>query len=126
MKLVFLGYLALLTVALLVRNPFGRLGPEMERTGLLRVIAPTAHFGCFALLTYLLLRARWPLPKGVAIFALLAYAAATELLQALVPPRVPDPADLALNLLGIALGGYLYSRRARRAEAALALENPHG
>jgi VanZ family protein len=123
MKLLSLAYLALLTLALLVRNPFGRLGPEMERTALLRIVSPAAHFGCFALLTYLLLRARWPWPKGVTVFALLAYAVATELLQALVPPRVPDPADLVLNLLGIAAGGYLYGRRARRAGEALAFEN---
>lgn len=126
MKILSLSYLALLTVALLVRNPFGRLGPELDRTGLLRIVSPAAHFGCFALLTYLLLRARWPLPKGVIIFALLAYAAATELLQGLVPPRVPDPADAVLNLLGIVVGGYLYSRTARRAEKAIVLGNSPG
>lgn len=119
MKPLSLAYLILLTVALLVRNPFGPLGPELDRTGAMRYIAPAAHFGCFALLAFLSLRARWPLSPAAVVPALLAYAAATELLQGLAPPRVPDPADFVLNVLGVAVGAAVWGRLARRTRTPL-------
>ncbi len=51
---------------------------------------------------------RWPKGPGWTLPVLLAYAVATESLQALVPPRTVQLADYAENVLGIAVGSAVY------------------
>jgi len=99
-------YWIALTVLLLVPNPAGVLG--MRRISLFPWGDVGIHFTAFTILTLLVCAVRWPRPMGWPLFVLLAYAVATESLQAFVPPRTVELKDYAENLLGIAVGTGLY------------------
>jgi VanZ family protein len=66
-----------------------------------------AHFVEYAILGALLVLAIGPRVKAaplVAIALSVAYAVSDEFHQAFVPGRVPDPADIAVDLAGATLG----------------------
>jgi hypothetical protein len=100
-------YMSLLTMLLLSPNPAAVVGltsiPSVPGGDV------TMHLGSFAVLTILVHSMRWPKPihwSPVAI--LLIYAAATESLQALVPPRTVELKDFVANVCGIAAGSLVY------------------
>lgn len=65
------------------------------------------------LVLFLLLGALAPAHRAT-LPLLAAYAAATEVVQAFVPGRSADWLDLAVDLLGLALGAWLVRGSARR------------
>jgi len=99
-------YWLALTVFLLVPDPAGVL--RMRRFPLFPWGDVGIHLTAFAILTLLVCSARWPKTIGWPVVVLLAYAVATESLQAIVPPRTVELKDYAENLLGIAIGSGLY------------------
>ncbi len=102
------GYLVLLTVLLLTPDPMAVFRPERELYGIVSWLMPSAHFLTMALLAWLTLAARWPLPLGWIFGLLVLYAVGTEGLQSLVPTRTPSLADVFQNLIGIATGSAVW------------------
>ncbi|HYR11032.1 MAG TPA: VanZ family protein [Longimicrobium sp.] len=81
-------------------------------------IDKVAHFGAYALLGWLLVRAadrsRLPLALGVVLGVL--YGATDEIHQMYVPGRSPDVMDWFADAAGVAAATFVYTRlRARRA-----------
>lgn len=80
-----------------------------------------AHFGAYALLGWLLLRAaeRTPLPLWVGAVLGVAYGATDEIHQRFVPGRSPDVLDWFADAAGVLAATFIYTRlRARRAPPA--------
>ncbi len=94
-------YAVLLTLLLLHPSPFSLFGASTAAK-----LAPPVghHFLAFSVLGFLVAASRPPLPAWAWTAALVAYAAGTEALQALVPPRTPSLLDFIENILGIACG----------------------
>ena len=114
MRKVFLLYLGLLTLLLLVRNPYALVRTRFELLSAAWLVQALAHFGCFAVLAVLALATR-PRMRASWLLALLGvYALATELLQGFVPPRTPEFSDFVLNILGIAAGTLCWAAWRRR------------
>ena len=96
---------------------FGALLMPMRESPALQLLFNAAHVPGFALLALLwaedLLSRDWPLARRLVTVALLGLllAAATEVLQALVPGRYADVGDMARNALGIALGLSIHAFR---------------
>lgn len=110
-RIGFLIYGALLTMLLAVPRPWALLGidrpPGMGG-------ARGVHFVFFAVLAVLFCASRWPMRLPAAIVSLTAYALTVELLQAIVPGRTVEVADLGENLLGLLVGSALCWCTARR------------
>jgi len=98
------AYLFGLTMVLTLDNPWrmarmaGILSPLVDH------LAALAHLLGFLVLAFLAFAARWPLPRWAVALVMVFYAAATELVQALLPHRTPELADWLQNLAGIAIG----------------------
>ena len=123
LRLVLCGFYWLaLTVLLLVPDPAGVL--RMRRIPVFPWGDVGIHFTAFTVLTLLVCAVRWPKPIGWLVFLLLAYAVATESLQALVPPRAVELKDYAENILGIAVGSGLYCCLRRAMHQAGARDAP--
>jgi VanZ family protein len=90
--------------------------PGPEQPGFDKV----AHFGAYALLGWLLVRAadRSLLPLAVGALLGVLYGAADEIHQMYVPGRSPDVMDWFADAAGVAAAFFVYTRlRARRAAA---------
>jgi VanZ family protein len=100
-------YLALLTMLLLSPNPAAAVG--LKSIPFVPGGDTTMHLGSFIVLTILVHSMRWPKSLHWSFVAiLLTYAAGSEWLQALVPPRTVEPRDFAANVFGIAVGSLVY------------------
>ncbi len=100
-------YLSLLSVLLLSPHPAAVFG--LKSIPSVPGGDATMHLGSFALLTLLIHSMRWPKPiHWSLVVLLLGYAAATESLQALVPPRTVELKDFIANVFGIAAGSVVY------------------
>jgi VanZ family protein len=100
-------YLSLLTMLLLSPNPAAVAG--LKSIPSVPGGDTTMHLGSFAVLTILVHSMRWPKSIHWSFVALLMiYAAATESLQALVPPRTVELKDFVANVCGIAAGSVIY------------------
>ena len=105
MRKLCLAYWMALTVALVVRNPLtfffrGNRG----LTGAYAAIEPAVHFLSFAVLAGLCTYTDWPVRRRWLLAAVAVYAVLTEAVQALVPGRTPELADVVQNFAGIAAG----------------------
>jgi VanZ family protein len=119
LRIIFLAYVLLLTLVLLVSDPFSWLDERTEEA--CHTAALGAHFGCFAVLTLLALTAGWPIGRVWVLALLAAYGAGTEVVQGFLPPRTAELADLAQDLAGIGVGVLVYQAwewHARRRRAA--------
>jgi VanZ family protein len=99
-RLICAVYWLSLTTLLLVPDVRVLFGGRIPQVG----TSVGVHFAAFALLALFTLASRPPLrhvPLGV---LLIGYAAATELLQKLFPPRTTELKDFVENLLGLAVG----------------------
>jgi len=103
---ICIAYWCLLTVLLLARDPAALVG--LDRVPVFPWGDLGIHFTAFAVLGLLVHVSRWPKGPGWTLLVLLAYAVATESLQALVPPRTVQLTDYAENVLGIAAGSAFY------------------
>jgi VanZ family protein len=100
-------YLSLLTVLLLSPNPAAVVG--MKSIPSVPGGDTTMHLGSFTLLTILVHSLRWPKPPHWSLVVLLlGYGAATESLQAFMPPRTVEFKDFVANIFGIAVGSAIY------------------
>ena len=120
--LLFLLYLAILTVGLLVSNPFAIAGSRefWLREVYVAYIDPVAHFVLFSVLGLLAYGSRWPARLAVRMALVVVYAVATEGLQHFVPQRTPELKDVLQNLAGTAVGaalGWMLLGRRRECEA---------
>jgi hypothetical protein len=102
-----LSYLILMTALLLVSDPMRFIGAGGEGLGLLRRFMPVAHLLSFGLLAVLALAARWPLPRWAVVLVLVAYGAATEMAQRMLPPRTAEWNDWFQDAAGVAVGAVL-------------------
>lgn len=103
-------YLLVLTLALLLQNPFKMMagGEEQARDWFQAYLSPLAHFLCFLPLGFLFFAARWRLSKIQLLLLLLVYAIATEILQGWIPNRTPELIDAIQDFAGLAAGVALY------------------
>lgn len=104
MRKVCLAYWIALTVALLVRNPLSFFGGNRGLSGAYEAIEPFVHFLSFAVLAALCTYTDWPIRRRWLLAVVAVYGVLTEAMQALVPGRTPELADLAQNFAGIAAG----------------------
>ena len=99
------AYWCLLTLLLLLPDPLAFLGIR-------RLPGPPegrgVHFVCFSVLAFLAAASRFPVRRGVLAAVMVAYAVATEALQAFVPNRVADTIDGVENLTGLVAGTVLW------------------
>ena len=109
MKRIFVGYLIALTYLLVAPKPLGDAHTHADLYSLLRGVGPLSHVLSFALLALLAFAARWLSAHWAVALCLIVYAGGTELLQAFIPRRHPELVDCLQNLLGIAIGGLVYS-----------------
>lgn len=89
-------------------------GPDVQG------IDKVAHFGAYAVLGWLLVRAadRSGLPLAVGLVLGVLYGATDEIHQMFVPGRSPDVMDWVADAAGVAAATFVYTRlRARRAAA---------
>ncbi len=103
-------YLAFLTLALLLQNPF-RLaagGEQHARVWFHAYLAPWSHFICFFPLGFLFPTAQWHLTRWQLLTLLLVYAVGTEVLQGFIPHRNPEWQDLVQDIGGLLAGALLY------------------
>ncbi len=99
-------YLMALSYLLLVSNPFAMAGEYEETTKSFYFgnIASYVHVICFVPLGFAAVAGRWPWRRSWVLFSLVIYAVGTEFLQAIIPERVMDGADMIQNLAGLAVG----------------------
>ncbi len=101
LRWIMLGYWALLSVLLLVPDPWALLG-------FARPLGPSSGYGthlmAFLILGILVGWCRFPSSSTARAALLLGYAVVVELAQGLVPQRTVQLEDLAENLAGLALG----------------------
>lgn len=109
MKRVFVGYLIALTYLLVAPKPLGDAHTHADLYALLRGVGPLSHVLSFALLALLAFATRWPAGRWAVTLCLIVYAGGTELLQTFMPGRHPEFVDCLQNLLGITIGGLVYS-----------------
>jgi VanZ family protein len=100
--LVWLGFAALWTTALLVPVPTQALGVS---AAFHFPIAKTVHVLAYATFTVLAGRVGVPARlRWLPLFVVMAHAPASELLQGLTATRHPSLADVAIDHAGVALG----------------------
>ena len=117
-----LAYWAFLTVLLLVPDPAAVVG--LKRVPMFPWGDIGTHFTAFTILALLVHASRWPKCPGWPVSVLLAYAIATESLQAIVPPRTVEIKDYIENVLGVVVGSAIFwtawkLRQRREKEARL-------
>ncbi|MHB8899447.1 MAG: hypothetical protein ACYC6Y_11920 [Thermoguttaceae bacterium] len=105
LRTVWLAYLALLTLLLLAPDPWQWL---LGHAPTVQTPDRGVHFCAFLLLALLTTATRFRWHSAAIAASLVAYALATESLQALVETRVVDPIDYTENLLGLAAGALLW------------------
>jgi VanZ family protein len=103
-RLLFVGYFSYLTLLLLTPNPFRLVGSSTRFLHFLDLLSPLAHCISFTFLAALAMLAFRPLARWVICLSLMGYAAATELLQMLIPQRTAEWGDFFQDIAGIALG----------------------
>lgn len=103
-----LAYLAFLTVLLVVRNPLDLFGQQQVVVAAYHALGVIVHFVTFFILGGLMSAARWPIGRVPLVGLLVAYAAATELIQSQIPARSADLGDFLQDVAGLALGMLLY------------------
>lgn len=96
-------YWTLLTTALLVPDPEQSFRVRGNWHKLVASLMPYAHVIGFFVLAVLALAVRWPVPRWVVVVVLVAYGAATEIIQGFLPPRTADWADWYQDIAGILL-----------------------
>jgi hypothetical protein len=99
-------YLTALTVLLLAANPLAWL------FGVVPDFAPPnrgVHFCAFFILAMLSAASRLPWKAPVVCVLLVVYALTTESLQSLVASRTVELVDYGENLLGLAVGGVVWT-----------------
>ena len=101
MKILFLLYTAILTFLLVTSRPHDFVQPIEGWTALLET---WAHLIAFTLLAFLAALARTRKPLWLIVVALIAYAAATEIIQGFTATRTPEWKDLIQDVIGVALG----------------------
>ncbi len=106
MKLLCLGYTAVLSWLLLAGTPARLL--DAGAASYEPLASAVGHFLGFALLAYLALAPRWTVPRWAIVVFLVALALGTEFLQGFIPDRIPGLVDCLCNLLGIAAGAIVY------------------
>ena len=94
------AYWCLLTLLLLLPDPSVLIPGATSRRGV--------HFVSFAVLAFLAAAGRFPVRRGVLAAVMVAYAVATEALQAFVPNRVADTIDGVENIVGLVAGTVLW------------------
>lgn len=105
LRLACAAYWLMLTVLLLVPNPRALLGlPHVAGPYTQRGV----HFAFFAVLGLIVTASRIPLRRTTLAAVLVAYAVATETLQALVPARTVEIPDYLENLVGLAVGAGIW------------------
>ena len=82
------------------------------------------HLLSFTLLAVLVLTAGWPVSRAALVALLVAYGAATELVQGLIPYRACELSDCLNDLAGIAAGAAMLWPP--RLPLIAALGNPRG
>ena len=103
------GYWVVTTALLLTPDPLRWMRLLQVDRVPLEGHSPLVHLAVFAVLTLITFGSRLPVPNIATLAALVGYAAATEYLQRLVPPRSVELIDFAGNLLGILVGACLYA-----------------
>jgi hypothetical protein len=106
-RVAFVVFAGFVTFLLLAAHP-------LELLGLSGYSGPLSsglgqHVVLFTALSFLGVASRWPFPRTTLACLLAGYALATEGLQAFIPPRTPELADVAENVLGIAAGFAIYA-----------------
>lgn len=100
-RLACVVYWLVLTVLLVSPDPWSMVGIDQS-------VAPPGgrmlHFAFFTGLALLIAASRWPVRPGLLVGLALAFALATEALQALFPQRKVDLLDVTENLLGLGAG----------------------
>jgi len=99
-RLICAVYWLSLTTLLLVPDVRALFGGRIPQVG----TSVGVHFAAFALLAFFTLASRPPLRHVLLAVVLIGYAAATELLQSLFPPRTTELKDFVENLFGLAVG----------------------
>lgn len=99
-------YLISLTILLLVPNPLAWLLGVVPDA---RVPNRGVHFSAFFLLAILSVLSRLPWRASVLAAVLVVYAIVIESLQGLVESRSVEIIDYGENLLGLAIGGVVWS-----------------
>ncbi len=125
---LWLLYLAVLSAGLFLPDPFIMAGTEHDvlRTLYFDKVDPVGHVLAFLPLGFLSCASPWPRRGAVRLGLSVAYALASEPLQAFFPPRTPQLSDLIEDLVGLALGATCWwvLTRLRRAKPATAREQP--
>jgi hypothetical protein len=114
-------YLAALTILLLAADPIAWL------FGVVPDFAPPnrgVHFCAFFALAVLSAASRLPWKAPILGAVLIAYALTTESLQSLVESRTVELFDCSENLLGLAVGGIVWTLGCRLVQARRAGELP--
>jgi VanZ family protein len=104
LRIFFVAYFCYLTILLLSPNPYRWVGSSSSFAELLKMLYPIAHIISFSALSALALVAWHPLPRWGICAGLIVYAAATEVLQMLIPPRTAEWQDWFQDLGGIGVG----------------------
>lgn len=97
-------YLAVLSWALVARDPLAALAPGPDAAALPGGLDKAAHFAGFAGLALVVAAARWPGSARLHLGLMAGYALATECVQAMLPWRGAELADALCNLAGIGAG----------------------
>jgi hypothetical protein len=108
MRLLFVGYFVYITLLLLTPNPFQWVGSSQVLLSWLNALYPLAHSICFVVLTVFALLVCQPLHKAAICASLFFYAAATELIQTMIPPRTGEWQDWFQDIAGIIIGFMLF------------------
>jgi hypothetical protein len=103
------AYFIAFSVLLMTNLPTAALRSQPGIGKTLVGLYPLAHFVGFTLAGILALGSRWPAPRWAVLLGLVAYAAGTEAVQALVPRRTPELWDLLLNLAGLAMSILIFT-----------------
>lgn len=101
-RLAFIAYAAFVSFLLLTPHPLQVLGLAKYSDSL--STGRGQHAIIFAGLALFGAGSRWPISRTSLVSLLAGYAVVTEGLQAFIPARNPDWADVAENLVGIAVG----------------------
>ncbi len=100
-KLLRIAYAVSFMFLLLSGTPVRLLRETPSAAVWWRELSGLGHFFGFLVLGVLLLSVKWPIGRRATLIGLVAFAAGTELVQAMLPMRVADPVDFLLNLAGL-------------------------
>jgi len=106
-RVVAIAYLIFLTMLLWTSDPSRLVSWHGQLPWVLRRLLPVAHLLSFGVLSFLMLSARWPVPRWGVVLVLVLYAGVTEIVQGFLPPRTPEWGDWFQDIAGVALGAAL-------------------